>query len=253
MNKQAEKNKAAWEYNAYDFWVRQAGTPVERAKEDLENPRAMLKGFAKYFENINGLRIANICGSCGKKAIPLAVLGAEVTIFDLSEENKRYACETAGAAGVSIDYVVGDAMDIDMSVYSGYFDIVFMEGGVLHYFYDINEFMRTMSALLKDGGKMICNDFHPIHKFLDVLSLGASTGDYFSTEIIECEMAHAKFYDEEKRSTFPKCSIRLYTMSEIVNAVLNNGFTIKSLEEHPAWTDKKLPGTYTITADKITE
>ena len=34
-----------------------------------------------------GLKIANICGSCGKKAIPLALLGADVTVFDISEEN----------------------------------------------------------------------------------------------------------------------------------------------------------------------
>lgn len=27
------KNKKAWEYNAYDFWVSQSGTPSERAKK----------------------------------------------------------------------------------------------------------------------------------------------------------------------------------------------------------------------------
>lgn len=29
------QNKKAWEYNAYDFWVKQSGTPAERAKKDL--------------------------------------------------------------------------------------------------------------------------------------------------------------------------------------------------------------------------
>ena len=75
-----------------------------------------------------GVKIANICGSCGKKAIPLAILGAEVTVFDISEENKRYALETAQAANVSINYVVGDVMDIDLGQYGGTFDVVFMEG-----------------------------------------------------------------------------------------------------------------------------
>ena len=32
------QNKRAWEYNAYEFWVKQSGTPVDRAKKDLENP-----------------------------------------------------------------------------------------------------------------------------------------------------------------------------------------------------------------------
>ena len=39
-----------------------------------------------------------------------------------------------------------------------------MEGGVLHYFHDIDEFMGIMYALLKSGGKMICSDFHPFTK-----------------------------------------------------------------------------------------
>jgi 2-polyprenyl-3-methyl-5-hydroxy-6-metoxy-1,4-benzoquinol methylase len=98
MDKYTEKNKIAWEYNAYDFWVSQTGTPSERAKKDIENPRAMLKNYSKYFEDVQGLKIANICGSCGKKAVPLSILGASVTVFDISEENKRYACETASAA-----------------------------------------------------------------------------------------------------------------------------------------------------------
>lgn len=251
--KYADKNKIAWEYNAYDFWINQTGTPTERAKKDIENPRAMLKNYSKYFGDINEIKIANICGSCGKKAVPLAMFGASVTVFDISEENKRYAIETAEAAGVHIDYMVGDAMSIDMSVYCGYFDIVFMEGGILHYFHDINQFMCVMNNLLKDGGKMICSDFHPIHKFNDVLGLGSEISDYFSTEIVECEIAYAKFYDEEKRSRFPKCSIRRYTLSEIINSVINNGFIIRSFEEYPAWTNKKLPGEFTILADKATQ
>ncbi len=250
MDKYVEQNKIAWEYDAYDFWVGQTGTPFERAKMDLENPRAILGKYSKYFDDVKGIKIANICGSCGKKAIPLAILGASVTVFDISKENKRYACETAEAAGTNIDFIVGDVMDIDLSVYGGYFDVVFMEGGILHYFFDIDRFMSLMNSLVKHGGKMICSDFHPIHKFIDVLGLGGPAVDYFSTEIIECEMAHAKFYDEEKRKKFPKCKIRRYTLSEIINSVINNGFILRSFEEHPAWTNKELPGLFTLVADK---
>ena len=250
MDKYTEQNKTAWEYNAYDFWVSQTGTPTERAKKDLENPRAMLKNYSKYFEDVKDIKIASICGSCGKKAIPLSILGASVTVFDISKENKRYACETAIAAKTHIYYVVGDVMDIDMSVYGGYFDVVFMEGGILHYFYDIDRFMGIMNNLLKNGGKMICSDFHPIRKFNDIMGLGNQQTDYFSTDIIEGEMPHAKFYDEEIRKQFPKCNIRLYTLGEIINSVINGGFSIKGFEEYPAWMNKKLPGEFTLLAFK---
>jgi len=39
----SKQHKKAWEFDAYDFWVRTAGTPEERASKDKENPRKMLK------------------------------------------------------------------------------------------------------------------------------------------------------------------------------------------------------------------
>lgn len=250
MEKYTELNKIAWEHDAYDFWVRQAGKPAERANLDMENPRAMLKNFSKYFEDVQGLKIANICGSCGKKAVPLAILGASVTVFDISEDNRRYACETAVAANTQLDFIVGDVMDIDLSVYGDYFDEVFMEGGILHYFHDIDKFMGIMNSMLKGSGKMICSDFHPIRKFTDIMGIGNQVTDYFSKEIIEGEMPHAKFYDDEIRSKFPKCYLRLYTIGEIMNAVINSGFVIKSFEEIPSWTNEKLPGEFILLAAK---
>ena len=144
MNDAGKQHKKAWEYDAYHFWVEHNGTPEERAKEDIENPVKMLRKYAAYFDHCEGVKIANICGSCGKKAIPLALLGADVAVFDISEENKRYAMETAQAANVRIHYAVGDVMDIDLERYGGTFDVAFMEGGILAYFHDINAFMRMM-------------------------------------------------------------------------------------------------------------
>ena len=106
MKDYSKQHKKAWEFDAYDFWVRTAGAPRERAAKDKEDPRKMLKQFATYFDSFEGVKVANICGSCGKKAIPLALLGAEVTVFDISEANKKYAVETAEAAGVNIGYEV---------------------------------------------------------------------------------------------------------------------------------------------------
>ena len=153
-----EKNKEAREFDAYNFWVKQSGTPKERAKRDVENPKAMMKRHAQYFENYKDVKVANICGSCGKRAIPLALLGSKVTVFDISEQNKRYACEVAEAAQINIEYVVGDILEIDMTKYRNCFDVVFMEGGILHYFHNIEQFMNIMNQLLKSGGKMVCSD-----------------------------------------------------------------------------------------------
>ena len=250
MKDYSTQNKKAWEYSAYQFWLKYNGTPSEMAGKAMENPLGMLKKHAGYFDNFKGCKIANICGSCGKKAIPLALLGAEVTIFDISEDNRRYALEVAEAAHVNIGYEVGDVLDIDKNKYVDYFDVVFMEGGILHYFHDINEFMSLMNVLLKPGGKMICSDFHPFTKISDVLHLEQPTMSYFATDIFELEMAHARFYEDEIRNKMPKCLCRKYTISEIINSVICCGFTLERFDEHPAWENPDVPGEFTIIARK---
>lgn len=244
------QNKLAWEYNAYDFWIKEDGSPKERAKKDKENPKGMLRKYVNYFDTYEGIKIANICGSCGKKAIPLALLGAEVTIFDISEDNKKYALEVAEAADVQINYEVCDVLEIDKEKYKGYFDVVFMEGGVLHYFHDIDEFMKIMYSLLKTNGKIICSDFHPFTKIIDTLNIGQNTMNYFSTDVFEGEMAHARFYVDEIRQQMPKCSYRKYTISEIINSIIRNGFVLEKFDEHPAWTNNNMPGEFTAVAYK---
>lgn len=248
MIEASAQNKKAWEYNAYDFWGSHNGVPAALAEQLKADPMKALKRHATYFDSFDGIRIANICGSCGKKAVPLALLGAEVTVFDISAENCRYATELADCAGVPLDYQVCDVLEINITKYGSRFDVVYMEGGVLHYFHDIRQFMRIMHGLLKPGGKLICSDFHPFNKITDALDLQTATMSYFSTDIFEGEMAHARFYEDEIRRNFPKCSLRKYTISEIINAVLDAGFTLRRFDEHPAWFKPDLPGEFTLIA-----
>ena len=249
MNNYITQNKSAWEFNAYEFWSRDCN-PKDRAKADRDNPIKQLKKYAQYFDSYEGIKVANICGSCGKKAIPIAILGAEVTVFDISEENKRYAMEVAEAANVKIDYQVGNVLEIDMDQYGQFFDVVFMEGGILHYFHDIDQFMKLMHSLLIPNGKMICSDFHPFTKIVDALGAEQQTMSYFSTEVFEGEMAHARFFDEEIRAKMPLCSYRKYTLSEIMNATIQNGFLVQRFDEHPSWANPNLPGEFTIVSTK---
>ena len=43
MREYSIQNKKAWEYNAYEFWIQQSGSPEKRAQKDIENPIGMLK------------------------------------------------------------------------------------------------------------------------------------------------------------------------------------------------------------------
>ena len=52
MRDDSIQNKKAWEYDAYNFWVRTAGTPVERASRDKENPKRMQREAKKQMLEI---------------------------------------------------------------------------------------------------------------------------------------------------------------------------------------------------------
>ncbi|MEG2655909.1 MAG: class I SAM-dependent methyltransferase [Clostridium sp.] len=250
MNNQSEVNKRAWEYRAYEFWVKSDGLPQELAKKIIENPISRLKKHGKYFSDVKDLKIANPCGSNGRRAVALALLGANVTVFDISEDNKKYAMELAACSNVKLDYIVGDLYDIDMNKYKNYFDMLYLEGGILHYFHDIDKFMQILFSVLKPGGQVVLNDFHPFRKVMPINFFESSVDDYFDTDIHQGDVAYKSMLNKEEGEEFPDCSVRLYSISEILNSMIRNGFIIKEFNEEPSWTNKRLPGEITIYAIK---
>jgi hypothetical protein len=97
---------------------------------------------------------------------------------------------------------------------------------------------------------MICSDFHPFQKIFNMLELEQPTMSYFSTDVFEGEMAHARFFSDDIRKQMPLCSYRKYTISEIINAVIDNDFVLNRFDEHPAWKNENVPGEFTIVARK---
>ncbi|WP_029333531.1 class I SAM-dependent methyltransferase [Exiguobacterium oxidotolerans] len=248
MEKTSAINKTAWEYRAYEFWRQRDGAPLDKANEILINPKASLKKHQDYFQEVTGKRIANLCGSNGRKAVPLALLGADVTVFDISEENRRYALELAACAGTEIEYIVGDIHDIDLQTYQHQFDILYLEGGILHYFHDLEAFASILFALLKPGGKLILSDYHPIKRCIDGESQYIPR--YFGQEIYEAEIAYQSHFDPAEQTEFPKVMLRHYTMSEIVNTVIRSGFTLAQLDEHRGWNGENIPWEFTLVATR---
>lgn len=123
----ARANKAAWETKAYQAWVQHHGSPEALAEELKKDPRHPLRYWLKYTGDPSGAKILNLLGSHGRKAIPLALLGAEVTVVDISAENRRYATEVAACAGVQLNYICSDVLHIPDEESLGQFDYVLME------------------------------------------------------------------------------------------------------------------------------
>src|SRR5699024_7424734 len=196
--------------------------PMEKAQEILKDPKKRLRKHQEYFENVKGINVGNICGSNGRKAVPLSLLGADVTVFDISEENKRYALELADFASTSIDYVVGDINDMKLNKYAGYFDVLYFEIKLLHYFNDIHKFIDILFTSLKKDGRMVLSDFHPLKRC--VSNELKYKPIYFdeNQELHKGDLAYKSFFNEQEQQEFPDVSLRYYTLRVIIHSVINS-------------------------------
>ena len=246
----AEQNRKAWEAQAFESWVRAYGTPAEQARKLAADPAYKLRRFLPYLGDVAGKKIANPLGSYGRLAVAFALLGADVTVYDLSEPNRRYALELARAAGVGLEYQLGDFGTLDLSGDAGTFDAVAVDHGVLHYFTDLEMLVGRFYSLLKPGGQLVINEFHPLLKKVVSLAAGqpAFTGDYFSGALETVPVAYANFAD--RPGTLPHCLVRRWTLGEIVTAVSTGGFVIAELLELPDATLPTLPGSFVLHAKR---
>ena len=255
MNNIVEENKLAWEHKVYEWRTDFQGSPEVVAKDIICNPEKFLRFHFGLFENLNDKKVASICGSDGRRAVALAVLGAESTVFDVSEPQKRYALELAKAAKVEINYELGDFCVQNNNIYFKRFDYAYAEGGILHYFHDLPIFFRKVYSILKDDGVFIMSDYHPFQKTCNVnkpkRNVELTEGNYFDTRVHTGHVPYFKYFSEEDKINFPNCKLRFYTLSEIFNTMINEGFIIKSFYEHPKKNNPKIPFEYTIVARKF--
>ncbi|WP_054957934.1 class I SAM-dependent methyltransferase [Paenibacillus dakarensis] len=252
QEKLAIANKIAWETKAYQAWVQNYGTPEELAVKLRLEHKHHLRYWLKYIGDLEGKRVINLLGSHGRKAISLALLGADVTVVDISVENRLYAMQTASAAGVELNYICSDVLHIPNEETLGEFDIVLMEFGVLHYFTDLSSIFSVVQRRLGGNGRFILTDFHPFARtWMNTYHLKQPTGNYFDDNIKEGEVAFAKLLPEEERSGLGKTLGRSWTVGEILTAVGTKGLFIRTFEEIPSSTDPRFPEFYTLIADKI--
>lgn len=265
MNQQSisKINQIGWNQSEYQAWVNRHGTPKEYAQVLKAEPKKTVSNYLHYMGDVNGKKIVNLLGSKGNKAVSLALLGADVTIVDISEGNKQYAAELADAAGVHIHYLVSDVLNIPDEEQLPDYDFVLLEVGVLHYFTDLDPLFELVYTLLKPGARFVLRDFHPIvSKLISVENKQvAADGNYFNDGLKEVEVAYSLLLSEGERVKLKKNTIRRWTLGEVVTAVIRAGLTLVTLEEEagirwafphdsPIGIEDRIPGLFTILAKK---
>lgn len=256
-------NQSSWNQAVYQAWVNRHGEPQEYAQKLKEKPANSVSYYLKFTGDVKGKKIANLLGSKGNKAVSFALLGADVTVVDISQENKRYALELAVAANTNINYIVSDVLEIPEEEQLQECDYVILELGVLHYFVDLAPLFKIVFDSLKHGGKFILRDYHPYaFKTLGVVEGEMSVnGNYFEARLVDEEVAYSTLLSDKERSNLQKVKLRKWTIGEIVTSISRSGLSIDLLEEEqgirwafpsnsPEGIENKIPGLYTLIACK---
>lgn len=241
VNEVTEANRRAWDAQRFDAWLAAFGGTEAEAARIVADPQRVLRRILPYLGAVEGKRICNIQGSHGRVAVALARLGAQVTVIDFSEENRRFALALAEAADVVLDYTVCDVMEGGGVGRNHDFDLLVLELGILHYHQDLAGFFSVMRLLAANGCTLILNEFHPVQR---KVFWADGPGDYFHTDLVEADVPNPV----PGSPSLGKCSYRFWTLGEVLTAVIEAGFAPLRLEEHPDPSNTTIPGFFTLVA-----
>ncbi|GAX76746.1 hypothetical protein CEUSTIGMA_g4193.t1 [Chlamydomonas eustigma] len=237
---------------------------------------------------VGAVRVANLMGSHGGKAVAMAkAFGIQPLVVDISEGNARYALELAECAGVDINYEVMDVLNLiggegngpaaPGGRLHGMYHGVVMEMGILHYFVDLAPLMETVVTLLVapaatqgssrgtssvtgqggPGGRFILRDFHPISTKLihSTKKKHKVEGDYFYQGFSTMDVAYSKYTDTGllTHSASKQVLLRRWTLGDIISAVAASGMRVLWMDEEQGvkGDDKGIPKTFTLVAEKL--
>lgn len=178
----------------------------------------------KMFPNLSGKKMLDLGCGYGWHCKFAEACGAQSVLgVDLSE--KMIEAAKSKNSGEKITYKVCSLDDFDYPEHE--FDFVVCNL-VLHYIEDLNQIYRRINRTLKAGGIFVFNIEHPVF-----------TGSISEDWIYDDEgkplywPVDNYFYPGLRQTNFLGCNVEKYhhTLTQIINGLLENGFSIEKLEE----------------------
>jgi SAM-dependent methyltransferase len=223
-----EENRAAWD--------RLQRARIESTTEQPGIPEQVLE----LLPELTGKHVLHEQCGTGEASAELASLGAMVTGIDVAEE----ALIAGRRAHPGILFLQADPHELPVNLRRRRFDLVYASG-LLPYLHDLNAWAGDAAAALRVGGRLLVVDLHPAGACIDTTTL-RWRDDYFGGEIVVGHRLQ------------PLGRLRLWTLSELVNAVAATGLVVRRLEEYPTLSqirrhDPRLPGAYALLAQKVAD
>nr|WP_225778371.1 class I SAM-dependent methyltransferase [Pseudomonas sp. Marseille-Q3773] len=236
-------NRASWDERA----------PLHAASKDYEIERFVLHSGhlsetvrfdLPLLGNIKGLNTVHLQCHIGTDTLSLARLGAKVCGLDYSAASLAEARALAQRCAASIAYVEADVYSADEVLPAGTFDLVYTGIGALCWLPRIEPWARTVSALLKPGGRLFLRDGHPMLMAVnedrqDCLQLEYP---YFEQQAPTVWHSDQTYVETEQRLTHCETHEWNHGLGEVISALLGQGLQLTALVEHQSIPWEALPG-----------
>jgi len=186
----------------------------------------------KELGDLSGKKLLHLQCHIGTDTLSLARLGAEVTGIDISGESIRAACGLSSRTGLKARFIQTPLFDLPEAL-DETFDMVYTSIGVLCWVSDIEMWGKLIASYLKPGGKLYLMESHPFMHVFDDETTGLKVRyKYFSKGTPHDWPGNWPDYSDENYIVRSPTREFQWTISEVVNSLLNAGLKLDFLHEY---------------------
>jgi 2-polyprenyl-3-methyl-5-hydroxy-6-metoxy-1,4-benzoquinol methylase len=236
-------NKANWNERA----ALHAASPDYQIQLFIASP-AHLSEVVRFdlprLGDIRGLQAVHLQCHIGTDTLSLARLGAKMSGLDFSPASLEQARQLANACDTPIQFVEAAVYDAAKVLDAQSFDLVYTGIGALNWLPKIDDWARTVAALLKPGGRLFLREMHPV-----LMTLNEDCQN--ALQIIHSYFEHREPLVSDNEHSYVTSDSTLsattthewnHGLGEIISALLRHGMRLTALEEHTSIPWDALPG-----------
>lgn len=187
--------------------------------------------------DVKGKSLLHLMCHFGMDTLSWAKKGATTTGVDFSEDSIKLARKLSRKISVPSEFICSNIYDLP-KVLDNKFDIVFTSYGVLCWIADLKRWAKIINHFLKEGGMFYIVELHP---FTSILS-----HDF---------KLYYKYFDkgpyiDDSSGTYTDWNANVkgftyewsYTLSDVINVLINEGLKIEFVHEFPFTMYDQFPG-----------
>lgn len=178
--------------------------------------------------DVKGKTMLHLQCHFGMDTLCWARMGAKVTGVDLSPEAVKEADLLANEIGIDARFVCCNVYDTRQHI-NDTFDIVFTSYGTIGWLPDLDKWAKVIADSLNKGGVFYMADFHPVLWMMDD-DMTHLKYPYYNKEVIITE--NQGTYTDREADIKAKEYGWNHSISEILNALINQGLELQFFNEH---------------------